>query len=144
MAVRIAAIKAHQTWPLRHRVMWPHKPFDYVKVPGDENNGLHFGLTKDETLVSVVSLFISRQGKSAQFRKFATDNHVQGNGFGTQLLEYLFDHVETHGTVKRIWCNARCDKTAFYERFGLKRTDKVFTKGGIDYVIMEKHLLSRK
>ena len=91
----------------------------------------------EETLVSVISLFID--GDDAQFRKFATLADQQGKGLGSALLEHLIKEAQSRG-VRRLWCNARVDKTGFYERFGMTTTDHTFSKGGIDYVIMEVFL----
>ena len=136
MGVIVKEIEAADTWDLRHRVMWPEKSIDYVKLEEDRN-GTHFGLFNDEKLVSVVSLFIS--GKEAQFRKFATDSIAQGNGYGTKLLQHVL-LVAQQNKVDTIWCNARVDKTSFYKIFGLVETDQKFNKGGIDYVMMQKTL----
>ncbi|RAJ33326.1 GNAT family N-acetyltransferase [Pedobacter cryoconitis] len=136
MGVIVKEIKAADTWDLRHRVMWPEKSIDYVKLEEDKN-GLHFGLFKDELLVSVVSLFIT--GNEAQFRKFATDTKVQGNGYGTKLLQHLF-LVAKQNKVETIWCNARVDKASFYKKSGMVETEQKFSKGGIDYVTMQKIL----
>jgi len=113
--------------------MWPDQPLDYVKLKED-NKGHHFGVFVDDLLVSVGSLFLV--DGEAQFRKLATHISHQGKGYGSLLVNYLIDHATKHG-VSKVWCNARSDKTDFYERLGLRITDQTFHKGGIDYVIME-------
>lgn len=130
----ILEVSASETWPLRHSVMWPDKPLDYVKLPEDEQ-GIHYGLYKSEELISVVSLFV--EGNKAQFRKFATIVSQQGNGYGTELLSYLFSQLNSLG-VEKVWCNARIDKTSFYHRFSMKETAHSFIKSGQSYVVMEK------
>lgn len=132
----IRTIPYETTWPIRHEVMWPDKPFDYVKIPEDET-GQHLGLFVEEELVSIVSVFYS--GNEAQFRKFATLVKHQGKGYGSQLLEQLIAKLEAQ-QIARIWCNARTDKSSYYERFGLMATEETYTKGGIHFVIMEKRL----
>ena len=92
-----------------------------------------------EELISVISLFI--ENREAQFRKFATLQKYQGKGYGTQLLGFVFDQTIDY-QVNMIWCNARADKTYFYQKFGMRETDNTFVKGGIDYVIMEKWISS--
>ncbi len=116
--------------------MWPNKSIDYIKLT-DDQQGQHLGLFIEEQLVSIVSAFI--RSNEAQFRKFATLDEHQGKGYGTILLRHLITKLE-HQNLKRIWCNARIDKTNFYERFGLIVTKTTFTKGGIDYMIMEKSI----
>lgn len=136
MKTDIRQIETAQTWPIRHKAMWPDRLIDYVKLPADAE-GLHYGLFIDEELVSVVSLF--EQGESAQFRKFATLPEHQGKGLGRQLLQHLFEQAKSQN-VKRLWCNARVDKVGFYKRFGMEETNERFTKGGIEYLVMENHI----
>ena len=129
----IKEIKPQEVWPIRQTVMWPEKPLEFVKIPDDEK-GVHYGLFQDHKLVSVISCF---EGNEAlQFRKFATLQEEQGKGLGTFLLNYIFEIAREKG-VKRVWCNARLDKSKFYEKFGLRNTDERFVKDGIEFVIME-------
>ncbi len=67
--IEIKRISPEETYDLRHRVMWPDHPWDFIKLQED-NNGKHFGLFVSNKLTSVISLFISNE--EAQFRKFAT------------------------------------------------------------------------
>jgi len=130
----IKQITPSETILIRHKVMWPNKPIEYVKLPNDEN-GSHFGLFVNGELTSIISLFI--ENNEAQFRKFATLNEFQGLGYGTILLKNIIAFIKKEG-IRKLWCNARVEKLKFYERFNLKPTDKKFEKGGIEYVIMEK------
>lgn len=134
--IEIRKIHFESTWDLRHRVMWPDRSLDYVKLPNDDN-GLHYALFANDQMISVISAFISN--KEVQFRKFATLTDEQGQGYGTKLLTHLFHQLPTMEAT-RVWCNARTDKAHFYERFEMTQTDKGFNKGGISYVIMEKLL----
>ena len=137
--MEIKLISAEDTWPIRHRVMWPEKPVEYVVLPKDQE-GQHFGLFVDGQLVSTVSLFV--EGDSAQFRKFATVQEFQGRGYGTQLLNYLISFAR-HIEMKRLWGNARTNKIHFYERFGFLPTPQTFQRGGLDYVIIEQFLFDK-
>jgi len=134
--MNIRHITTEDTWPLRHRVMWPGQPIGFVKLAEDKI-GLHYGLFDDNVLVSVVSLFI--QDGNAQFRKLATEVSEQGKGHATHLLHHLLQEAAKLG-ASRIWCNARIEKATFYERFGLTKTDRTFMKEGIAFVVMEKVL----
>lgn len=137
MNTEIKEVTKEQAWELRHQVMWPSEPFDYIKVAGDDS-ALHYGLFKADSLISVVSLFINQQ--EAQFRKFATAEQEQNRGFGSALLSFILEQAKNHG-IQRIWCNARTNKMSFYKKFGLVETDTYLTRGNKEYVIMEKHLL---
>ncbi|MDF2157072.1 GNAT family N-acetyltransferase [Algoriphagus sp. CAU 1675] len=129
----IREIQPEETWPLRHRVMWPDHPIDFVKIEEDKE-GIHYGLFLDENLTSVVSCFESNG--EMQFRKFATSLDHQGKGWGSKLLLHLLEEAKKKG-CKRVWCNARLEKKGFYERFGMVDTFNRFQKSGKDYTIME-------
>ena len=134
MPVEIREIAPEDTIDLRHRVMWPNHPFDFVKLPEDPH-GIHFGLYNSDHLISVVSLFIN--GDDAQFRKFATEKTEQNKGYGSQLLIYVMKYA-LEKNLKRIWCNARKNKTDFYKKFGFHETDITYIKGGIEFVVLER------
>ena len=131
----IKQITISEVLPIRHKVMWPDKPMSYVELPNDEK-GKHFGLFVNGEITSIISLFISNN--EAQFRKFATLIEHQGFGYGTILLNKVIDLVKKE-KVAKLWCNARVEKSKFYERFDLTSTSKKFKKGGIEYVIMERN-----
>ena len=133
--MEVKKIPFESTWEIRHKVMWPDRTIDYVKLPNDKN-GIHFGLFVTGRMVSIVSVFIT--GQEAQFRKFATLQEEQGKGYGTVLLSFIMQDL-TSRNITRIWCNARINRSRFYEKFGLVKTDTSFMKGGIEYVIMEKN-----
>ncbi|WP_339627169.1 GNAT family N-acetyltransferase [uncultured Maribacter sp.] len=131
---QIKEISAEDTLHIRHQVMWPNQTIDFVRIPNDDK-GRHFGYFKNENLISVISLFISKN--DAQFRKFATLKKYQGKGFGSELLKEVMLISEKEKLYK-IWCNARISKVDYYYKFGMIETSEKFVKGGIDYVIMER------
>ncbi|MFT5885343.1 MAG: putative GNAT family N-acyltransferase [Arcticibacterium sp.] len=134
MSIEIKEIKAHETWDMRHRVMWPERNIDYVKLPKDKE-GFHYGLFSKGFMVSIVSLFI--ENGQAQFRKLATEETEQGRGYGGQLLNHVIKMAQSK-KANRIWCNARVNKTGFYEKVGLQKTNETYSKGGIDFLILER------
>jgi predicted GNAT family N-acyltransferase len=132
--LEIKQIKPSETWEIRHRVMWSGKSFDDIKLPNDDA-GLHFGLFRDNILLSIVSLFI--ENETAQFRKFATETAEQGKGYGAKLLEHIIEKC-IEKNIKMLWCNARTSASRFYEKFGLKVVSDAWVKDGIEYVKMER------
>lgn len=107
-----------------------------MEMPEDVD-GIHFGAFTDNKLAGVVSLF--QKGTSFQFRKLAVDAAMQKAGIGSSLLAYITKYTEENGGT-RIWCNARTDAIGFYLKLEFVETEDVFSKNGIDYVIMEKML----
>ena len=134
--LEIRRITAAQTYPLRHALLWPDKPYDYVQVENDAA-GRHFGAFRAGRLVAVISLFVAEE--EARFRKFATDPGCQKQGIGTQLLTRVIE-VARQGGARRLWCDARQDAVAFYERFGLRQEGPAFYKGAIAYRRMSRAL----
>lgn len=130
----IKQIAKEDTWEIRHKVMWPEQPFDFIKLEEDEM-GTHYGLFDDEKLVSVISIVMNEKG--AQFHKFATLDEYQGKGLGSQLLTFVFEQLQAK-EVKRVWCNSRENKVNFYKKFGMRETGQTFEKMGKRYIVMEK------
>jgi len=135
-ALEIRAIAPADTYPLRHQVLWPDKPLDYVKVKNDEA-GQHFGAFLEGQLVAVISLFMEED--DARFRKFATDPAHQRQGIGSALLRHITAEAQRQGR-RRLWCDARQDSAAFYVRFGFQPEGAEFFKGPIPYVRMAREL----
>ena len=134
--LEIKQIQPSETWEIRHRVMWADKPLDEVKLPNDDA-GLHFGLFRNDILLSVISLFI--ENDKAQFRKFATETTEQGKGYGAKLLTHLIEE-SINKNVKTLWCNARTSSVGFYEKFGFEIVSETWVKDGIEYVKMSSDL----
>ena len=111
----IKQITSSETLIIRHKVMWPTKPMDFVMLPNDEN-GKHYGLFVNDKLTSVISIFID--DNIAQFRKFATLKEHQGKGYGSFLLEEIISLLKQE-KINKLWCNARVEKTNFYIKHGL-------------------------
>jgi len=131
--MEVKTINASDTWQIRHQVMWPDQPFEFVKLEED-NLGIHFGVFEDDKLVSIVSCFMEE--KEMQFRKLATLEDYQGKGIASHLLKYILEFAKEKG-VEKVWCNARANKKSFYEKFGMIDTFKSFVKSGQEFTIME-------
>ncbi|MFZ0596212.1 MAG: GNAT family N-acetyltransferase [Flavobacterium sp.] len=131
--MEIREINASQTWQIRHEVMWPDQPFEFVQLEED-NSGLHFGVFDQEKLVSIVSCFIV--DNEMQFRKLATLEEFQGKGIASELLKHILK-LGKQKNLKKVWCNARINKNTFYEKFNMIDTHKTFMKEGQEFTIME-------
>ena len=132
----IEQITYQLTWQIRHEVMWPNEPLDFVKLK-DDPIGIHYGLWNQNRLWTVVSVFIDKD--EAQFRKLATRTVAQNQGYGTAMLRHVMDELTNLG-IKRLWCNARTDKWHFYQRLGFQHTGATFYRKEQQYYIIEKML----
>ena len=131
----IRPIEPAQTYALRHQVLWPDQPAEYVRLP-DDDAGHHFGaFLADGRLVAVISLFV--EGAEARFRKFATHPDFQGHGIGSALLTHTVAVAKRLG-ANTLWCDSRQAAANFYYRFGLAPEGEVFYKGPIPYVRMRR------
>ena len=134
--VQIEQIFPSLTWRIRHEAMYADQPFDIVKLK-DDFDGIHFVLYADHKLTGVVSLFY--EDDIYQFRKLAVLPAAQKLGYGSMLMDYMIDFCKIQKASK-LWCNARVQAKEFYYKFGFHETDKIFSKDGNDFVVMEKEL----
>jgi GNAT superfamily N-acetyltransferase len=136
--IHIEQITPELTWRLRRDVLYPNAEIPDMEMDVDRG-GTHFGAFAGNKLAGVISLF--REGDDFQFRKFAVDADFQNKGIGTALLNYITEFSVEDGGLK-LWCNARLNAIGFYLKNGFIQTDRLFSKNGYDYVIMEKPLIS--
>ena len=125
---------------------------------GSRSNGA--GGSQEGDLVSALSLYASpvdggsgsTVSLSVQLRKFATEAHCRGRGYGSILLEQAKQWAAKcsgagAGAVL-LWCDARAEQEGFYLKRGFKRQDPqpgsnggdasfFFMKKGRKYVRME-------
>lgn len=127
--ISVREVPASDVWRLRHEIMWPDKPYSFVQLPKD-HEGTHLGLFVDDKLVSVLSLF--DEDGSMQFRKFCTLPAYQNHGYGSRLLECAIYYARKNHE-NEIWCDARSEKTGFYEKFGLEPSGEAFERNGRMY-----------
>ncbi|KAF8553665.1 acyl-CoA N-acyltransferase, partial [Imleria badia] len=152
--LRISQITADLTEELRHLVLWPDKPLDYVRLDEDKY-GYHFGAfvpCRDKP-VAVISIFFEpiplgtndrttsgHHGTSVRFRKFACHPEFQGQGIGTSLLRYAASYCSSNGATI-FWCDARLSSGRWYERRGLVPFGDTFFKDTVEYTRMKMVLV---
>lgn len=123
--LRIEAVPAAATFPLRHRVLRPHLVVADLSLPGDDDpRVVHLAVREPGgDVVATVRLqpvpcpWRPDVGGSWQLRAMATAEHLRGLGVGAMLVGEAQRHVMEHGG-RLVWCNARVRARSFYERAG--------------------------
>ncbi|WP_208991620.1 GNAT family N-acetyltransferase [Pseudovibrio sp. Ad37] len=118
------------TYKLRQQVLWPDSPIERVMVPED-HQALHIGAFEEENLIGVGSFFFDLP--SVRLRKLAVLPDKQGRGIGSNLIRFAANQPDLQ-KADYIWCDAREDAVAFYQRLGFSTEGEVFEKSGISYV----------
>jgi GNAT superfamily N-acetyltransferase len=132
----IRSVVVEEILNIRHQVLWPDKPVNFVRIAGDAD-GIHFGLFSEGLLVSVISLF--PESPRIRFRKFATIPSFQNKGLGSQLLQYAIDWAGNN-EFEMMWCDAGSTALPFYSRFGFRTFSDAFFKSEVEYYKIEKRL----
>ncbi|KYQ91038.1 hypothetical protein DLAC_07939 [Tieghemostelium lacteum] len=151
MSILIKEIKYQDAIPIRKVVMYPLDSDNRNVCLEEDPSGTHFGLfvkesgdNNSEKLVSIVSLFLYKDplksnSTVAQFRKFATLQQYQNQGYGSKLLDYMIKHSQEN-SVDLLWCNARTSALSIYSKFSLQPCDKPYIKNNIEFVRLERKL----
>ena len=118
--------------PLRHKVLRPNLHFEASCLPSDNApNAIHFTLKKDDTILSVASLYSESletmtNKNTYRLRGMATEPSEQRKGFGTMILHGAMDYLKKETDVEILWCNARVTAFGFYEKMGFTILGEIF------------------
>ncbi len=129
---KIEKVSPEVVRPLRHKVLRPHLPFEASRLPSDNDpDAIHFTLKKDDTILSVASLYSESleampNNNTFRLRGMATEPSEQRKGFGAMVLHGAIDHLKKETDVEILWCNVRVTAFGFYEKMGFTILGKVF------------------
>ena len=130
--MKLVELNSEETLPIRHQVLWPDELPEYCRVVGD-NNALHFGVTINDELISVASIYIN--DSTARLRKFATLKKFQGKGAGSFLLNHIIDALKQM-KISYFWFDARKSAVGFYRRLGFLSSGELFYKNKVAFCKM--------
>lgn len=130
LEISFRSIPATLTYKLRQQVLWPESPIERVMVPED-HQALHIGAFEEENLIGVGSFFFDLP--SVRLRKLAVLPEKQGRGIGSNLIRFAANQPDLQ-KADYIWCDAREDAVAFYQRLGFKVEGDIFQKFGVSYL----------
>jgi len=127
----VKEIRAEQTKPLRHKVLWPHiEKLEDCNIDIDaREDAIHLGaFDAAGKIVGICSLFKTATSKlphkkQYRLRAMATDPDVRGSGAGKAIVEQAKQKVKSMG-YELLWCDARKVALGFYERMEFDRIDE--------------------
>ncbi|QNT77537.1 GNAT family N-acetyltransferase [Entomobacter blattae] len=131
---QIRAVTAETCLPLRHKVLWPHKPMDFSRVEGDEKAD-HYGYYHKGILVGCLGLF-PQDPSTERLRKFCVDTTFQGQGYGSHLLAVALKRAFDK-PIYKVMAYARMDALPFYKNRGFQVVGQPFKKEEMLYSAIE-------
>ena len=105
----------------------------YLDPDGKDYDSLHVFLWEDGKVLACLRAFPREEG-TVQIGRVLSVEH--GKGLGGQLLHEGIRCVREHFHPERIFLEAQCYATGFYEREGFAVCSEVFLEDGIEHVGM--------
>jgi GNAT superfamily N-acetyltransferase len=122
--MQLVAVGVDVVRPLRQEILRPGHTGEKLVFPGDgDPETLHAAVSIENQVVAVATVMpdphpYDPQPGDWRLRGMATGPEQRNLGIGGALLVACEAHAREHrGT--RLWCNARVNARAFYERGGL-------------------------
>ncbi len=145
--MRVQLISPQDAVDLRRQVLRPesHSDDGVIYAEDEATTTATYGCLVDDALVSVGTIMEADHPLTPalgdwRIRGMATADGYRNRGCGQSILEELLMHARRCGG-RRVWCNARSEAVAFYERAGFVRRGDVFlTAGGRPHYLMDLHL----
>jgi GNAT superfamily N-acetyltransferase len=128
---RPRAVSVDVVRPLRQEILRPDQPSEALVYPHDgDPETLHVAVCVEKRVVGVATVMRDpyprdRHDDDWRIRGMATNPELRNRGIGSALLAACEGHVRAHHGG-RLWCNARVNARAFYERGGLAIEGEVF------------------
>lgn len=108
----------------------------YQDLDDLDYRSLHIYFEQDGRVQAYLRVFENLKEKGTyQMGRVLTLQH--GNGLGGQLLQEALDVIRERFQPKRIYLEAQCYATGFYEREGFTICSEEFLEDGIPHVGME-------
>ncbi|MEA1786699.1 GNAT family N-acetyltransferase [Arenibacter sp. GZD96] len=142
--LKVKAIRAVDTYAVRHPVLRAGKPIDTCAFAGDDlDTTFHLGCFYEDELIGVASFLENDHAEhhlinAGQLRGMAVLQTHQGKGIGKILLTFGEAQLRTkHKSV--VWMNAREVAVPFYTKLGYAIIGNVFDVPGIGpHYVMHK------
>lgn len=129
--IEVRKISAEASYPLRHKVLWPHLEAHECGIDSDLfPEAFQLGSFYKGQLISIGTFFPQEHEKftvekAFRLRAMATDPDYRGLQAGKKLMEFAFDCLNESG-ADLLWCDARLIATGFYDKLGMKTKGDVY------------------
>ena len=130
VTIEVKKIRAEETQPLRHLVLWPHIEHveDCVIDIDDREDAMHLGVFVGGELRCICSLFELSSPRLTpenpiRLRAMATHPDSRGQGLGRRLVEFAIEQARMKG-YDMLWCDAREVALGFYTSLGFEVIDQ--------------------
>lgn len=107
----------------------------YQDIDGIDKNSLHMYFMEDGEIPAYLRVFFIEEGVVQIGRVLTTK---RGVGLGGELLAKSLIAIKERMAPSKIYLEAQCYATGFYEREGFKIVSEEFLEDGIPHVAMEK------
>ncbi len=111
------------------------QPCIYQDIDGIDKNSLHMFFMEDGEIPAYLRVFFIDEGVVQIGRVLTTK---RGVGLGGELLAKSLIAIKERMAPSKIYLEAQCYATGFYEREGFKIVSEEFLEDGIPHVAMEK------
>ena len=105
----------------------------YLDPDGRDYESLHVFFEENGRVYAYLSSFM-KDSETAQMGRVVTLMH--GSGLGSKLLKSGIEQIRMKQNPKRIYIEAQCRATGFYEREGFQVCSDEFMEDGIPHVGM--------
>lgn len=109
----------------------------YQDLDDKDYNSLHVFFEDNGKVVACLRAFL-KEDNVVQIGRVLTLHH--GNGLGGKLLKEGIAQIKSKMNPKKIYIEAQCYATGFYEREGFKVCSEEFLKDGIPHIAMDLEL----
>lgn len=130
----LSTIELYEVLRARAEVFVVEQTCVYQDLDGKDYKSLHVFLEEDgKVLAYLRSFFISED--TVQMGRVLTVEH--GKGFGAKILKQGIEEIKKKQNPGKIYIEAQCYATGFYEKEGFRICSGEFLEDGIPHVQME-------
>ena len=125
---------------LRHKILRIPLKIDFTASELEKDkDDFHIGIFDQNEILLGCMILSPEKNNKVKMRQVAVDNHLQGKGIGSELLQFAEDFAKSQGFTY-IHCNARKEAVPFYLKNGYRISGDAFLEVGIPHVYMSKTL----